>query len=311
MNKVNALDATRFQKKGISRIFFRINDRMMTYAHFIKLSHTIFSLPFALVALVVGQQYHRRSVSLDIIIGVILCLSCLRASAMIYNRLKDRDIDALNPRTQHRELVSGKITVHEAQTLLVVTTLAYLGFSFYIDLPWPITLIFLFTTWSYSHAKRFTWGSHYWLGLALAGAPLGTWLVVTHTIDAAALVLSMAVMFWVAGFDILYSLQDIEFDAKHGLHSIPTRFGSRNALLISRASHIITIFLLIFFGMLTKLNWLYFMGTFIFATGIAHEHSIVKENDLSRINQAFFTTNGILSVMFFMFSWASVLLFYF
>ena len=282
-------------------------EKIVTLAHFIRLSHTIFSLPFALTALAVASAL-THPVSWDIVLGIIFGLACLRASAMTFNRIVDHNIDALNPRTQNRELVTGKITLNEARIFLALTTLGYFLASLYIELPLAFIVIFLLVTWSYSLTKRFTWFSHFWLGTALAGAPIGVWLVVTKQLDLTIFPLALAVVFWVAGFDILYSLQDWEFDRQFGLHSIPAQFGVKKALFFSRMSHVLSVIALALFGFLAHLNWVYYLGTTFFALGMIHEQLLVKPDDFSKINHAFFTVNGMLSVMFFLFTLFSVIL---
>ncbi len=284
--------------------------KLVAFSHLIRLSHTVFSLPFALTAVVLAAVTS-APISVGQLFWILFALVSLRSAALTYNRIMDRDIDALNPRTKNRELVTGKISLKEAWIFLLITVFMYLTASVMLKIPWLFIFSFLAVTLGYSHTKRFTWLTHYWVGVALAGAPLGAWLALKGTITLPILFLAVAVVFWVGGFDILYSLQDMQFDQAHNLYSIPRFFGVKFALIISRSSHILSIIFLALVGLSFHMNIIYYVGLVLFALGIVFEQSLVKENDFSRINLAFFTTNGILSIVFFLFSFLDYLIFSF
>jgi 4-hydroxybenzoate polyprenyltransferase len=228
-----------------------------------------------------------------------------RTAAMAFNRLADWKFDALNPRTKNWELPRGSVTVQEAVTLTIGAAVAFVIVSYQLN--WicfvlsPIALIIIF---SYSLTKRFTWASHLVLGLALAVAPVGAWLAVVDTpVDlqelAVPLYLGCAVLFWLAGFDIIYSLQDREFDRAQGLFSIPVKFGVARSLQISTLCHLCTIAFLAMVGISAGMGTIYWIGWLAVIAVLAWEHRIVSPNDLSRVNRAFFDLNAYVSIAFF------------
>jgi 4-hydroxybenzoate polyprenyltransferase len=226
-----------------------------------------------------------------------------RSGAMGMNRIIDRKIDALNPRTKDRELPRGVIKTGEALlfTLIafgILVVAAYMLNPLCLKLS-PLVLIVLAT---YSFTKRFTWLCHIFLGLALALSPLGAWIAVRGVFDPEILSLCFAVMFWVAGFDILYGLQDLDFDRGHGLYSIPRIFGIKYSLLIARVFHLITVILLITLLLMFDLGIAYLIGVLIAAVMLIYEHSLVKPDDLSKLNMAFFMMNGYISITVFIFT---------
>ncbi len=267
------------------------------WSNFIQLKHTVFSLPFALIIFILSKVTLNLDNTLKLIATLII-LSSLRASGMTFNRITDVEIDRYNPRTKNRELISGKITVKQAWVFLSLVTLLYLMLSFYISLPVWFIVLYLTIIWGYSISKRFTWLCHYWIGLSLAGAPVGMWLVFEGPITLNILIFALAVFFWVAGFDIIYSLQDVEYDKTHNIKSIPARFGIKNALIISRITHVLTFFSLIIFGWLEHTFLLYFLGVVIFTIGLIYEQSLISENNVTRVDKAFFTINGYISLSF-------------
>jgi 4-hydroxybenzoate polyprenyltransferase len=237
-----------------------------------------------------------------------------RSAAMGFNRLVDRKFDALNPRTQAWELPTGKVKVWEASLLTTTASLLFV-FAAY-QLSWlclllaPVALAIVFF---YSLTKRFTWASHLFLGLALALAPIGAWLAVagpaiTLAELAVPLLLGLAVLFWLAGFDVIYSLQDRDFDRKQGLHSIPVRFGAAAALRLSSIFHVATIGFLALVGITAGLGIIYWIGFGAVAVVLFWEHRIVAPNDLSRINRAFFDFNAYMSIVYFVATLADLVL---
>jgi 4-hydroxybenzoate polyprenyltransferase len=266
----------------------------------IKFEHTIFALPFAFMSAILAA----RGLPLwRDIFWITVAMIGARSAAMGFNRWADHTFDAANPRTKERALPLGLVTPKQvlvftavSSTLLMFAAFMLNPLSFYLS---PVALAIVFF---YSYTKRFTFLSHAFLGLALSLAPIGAWIAITGELDAPALVLGAAVLFWLVGFDILYSLQDVDFDKEAGLHSIPKRFGVRYSLWISRVSHAVTITALFSLPFLLPLGFFYFVGIFAALGLILYEHSLVKEGDLSMLNVAFFNMNGYISVTVFVFT---------
>ena len=280
-----------------------LKSKIADYASLVRFSHTVFALPFALSS--IALAWPRHPVTLRGFLWILIAMVSARSAAMGFNRLVDRKFDALNPRTQAWELPTGKIKVWEASLLTTTASLLFV-FAAY-QLSWiclwlaPVALaIVLF----YSLTKRFTWASHLFLGLGLAIAPIGAWLAVagpaiTLAELAVPLLLGLAVLFWLAGFDVIYSLQDRDFDRKQGLYSIPVRFGAAAALRLSSVFHVVTIGFLALVGIVAGLGIIYWIGLGAVATVLFWEHRIVAPNDLSRINRAFFDFNAYMSIVYF------------
>jgi len=271
----------------------------------IKFEHTIFALPFAFTgALLAAGGIPSGSA----ILWIVLAMVGARSAAMGFNRLVDRKIDAANPRTTVRALPAGLVSPGQVFFFIIASSALFVFSAFMLNrltlLLSPVALAIVFF---YSYTKRFTFLSHAFLGLSLALAPIGAWIAVRGRLDPAVLVLGSAVLFWLIGFDTLYALQDIEFDKKSGLHSIPQQFGIRNSLRIARLAHLVTILLLAWLSALLPLGWLYLTGVLISAAILVYEHSLVKENDLSKLDMAFFNMNGYLSVTIFIFTLLDVL----
>jgi 4-hydroxybenzoate polyprenyltransferase len=275
-------------------------EKLHNYAALVRFSHTVFALPFALSAVVLASPKH--PVTLRALFWILVAMVGARSAAMGFNRLADRKFDALNPRTQGWELPRGVIKISEAVLLTAGMSLLFV-FAAY-QLSWlcfllsPIALAIIFF---YSLTKRFTWASHFFLGVALAIAPIGAWLAVagsavSFTELTIPILLGLAVLFWLAGFDVIYSLQDREFDHKHGLHSIPVRFGVARALWWSSFFHLITIMFLALVGVTAAVGFIYWTGFVAVVIVLVWEHSIVTPDDLSRINRAFFDYNAYVSV---------------
>lgn len=222
-----------------------------------------------------------------------------RSAAMAFNRYLDRIIDKKNPRTAIREIPAGKISTGAALGFVIITSLAFMITAYLINpLCFFLSPVALAVILGYSYTKRFTPLCHLILGVGLALAPIGAYLAVTGAFNIIPLIFSFIVLFWVSGFDIIYALQDEEFDKENNLHSIPALLGKKKALLLSMMFHFITATLIIFAGYFFKLGYLYWIGAGIFIGLLIYQHSIVKYNDLSRVNIAFFTTNGIASIIF-------------
>lgn len=265
-----------------------------TYLRMIKFSHSVFALPFALTAAVIAAQGLPTARE---ILWIIVAMVGARSGAMGMNRVIDRRIDAANPRTSLREVASGKISVVSALAFSLIS-FGILVFAAYMLNPLCLKLspLAIAIVVFYSFTKRFTWAAHLVLGLALSFAPLGAWIAIRGTFDVEALPLVLAVLFWLPGFDILYALQDVEFDRSHGLHSIPARFGTSTALKLAALSHGLTMFFLLLTGVIFGLGAFYWLGMFIVSVLFIYEHSLLKPDDLSRLDMAFFNMNGYISV---------------
>jgi 4-hydroxybenzoate polyprenyltransferase len=275
----------------------------------VRFSHTLFALPFALASAALAWRdewpVSWRQFALDLT-GILLCMVFARSAAMAFNRLADRHIDAKNPRTARRHLPAGLLTPAAVWTFTVLCALGFVAstllFLLSSDNPCPLYLsvpVLLFIG-AYSYTKRFTALAHFWLGASLLLAPVSAWIAVRGLVGVAGtpLVLGLAVLFWVAGFDILYACQDVDFDRKAGLASVPARLGVRNSLRLALACHVVMV------GLLVVLFWVaaplrgavYALGVAAVALLIAYEHWLVRPDDLSRVNQAFFTVNGVISI---------------
>ena len=287
-------------------------EKIRSYASLVRFSHTVFALPFAFASLVLAWPSH--PITLTTVLWILVAMVGARTAAMGFNRLADRKFDALNPRTKSWELPKGTVKTWEAGLLTIVASIIFvfgayqLNWTCFVLSPVALAVIFF-----YSLTKRFTWTSHLFLGVALSLAPIGAWLAVAGSAtDLRELViplcLGLAVVFWLAGFDIIYSLQDREFDRSHGLHSIPVRFGVTWALRLSSLFHVCTIVFLILVGVAAKLGIIYWIGCLAVSLILMWEHRIVRPNDLSRINRAFFDFNAYVSIGYFLITLADVLI---
>lgn len=262
----------------------------------IKFEHTLFALPFAFLSAILaanGLPAWRQ------ILWITVAMVGARSAAMTFNRIIDRDIDAANPRTANRELPTGKLSVGFAWLFLYASIGVFLLASY--SLNWltfalsPVALVFVL---GYSYAKRFTAFAHIFLGLALAISPSAAWIAVRGDLfDEIPLLLSLFVMIWTAGFDVLYACQDFEYDRKNGLRSIPARFGIKNALWIARLFHLQSFIVLLLLYLATGLHWLALIGLIAVGALFVYQHTLVRANDLSRMNAAFFTTNAFVSLI--------------
>ena len=277
-----------------------ILQKISLFGSFVKFSHTIFALPFALsMAAVVARKF---PVSALQITWILVALVAARTAAMSFNRIVDREIDRKNPRTINREIPSGKVSVKGAYALFLLSVgifhLAAFGLGLHCLVLAPLVMFFLCF---YSWTKRFTVLSHLVLGIALALAPGGVWYSLTGVIAWTPIYMMLAVAFWVAGFDIIYSCQDSSFDKENLLFSIPSHFGIEKALLIAQISHLICSLFLFLFGVVSQMNLLYFLGCVVFSIILASQHFLLSEKDLSKVNEAFFSRNGMASVVFLLF----------
>lgn len=270
---------------------------IVTYSRMIKLSHSIFALPFALAAAVLAASVQvPTAAQILLIIG---CMVAARSSAMGFNRIVDRDIDARNPRTASRELPSGQIGLGAAWAFTLGSAAIFVVLAGLLGwLTLALSPVALAVIWGYSLSKRYTALCHVVLGVALALAPTAVWIAITGTYGWVPLLLSLAVGTWVAGFDILYSLQDRAFDVQAGLHSIPAALGVRGALWVSGLLHVATVGLLAALPWFGPLGWPYWVGLVGIAGVLGYEHAIVSPTDLSRIDKAFFDLNGYVSLLF-------------
>jgi 4-hydroxybenzoate polyprenyltransferase len=274
--------------------------RVRTYGSFVAIAHTIFAMPFAASAVVLSLAVPHDSLSLLRMVAMVVCMVCARTSAMAFNRWADRDVDAKNPRTRVRHLPAGTVKAGEALALVVVSGLAFLAVAATLGF-WPTVLapLVLAVLLGYSYAKRFTWGAHAWLGVALSLAPGGAWLAMGARPGLGIVLLMAAVMTWLLGFDVLYSLQDEDFDRSEGLRSIPARFGKERALAISASAHVVTVLALAGCGLALGRGRTYALAVVVAAALLVYEHSLVRRKGLSAIDKAFFDVNAWVSVLFF------------
>jgi 4-hydroxybenzoate polyprenyltransferase len=281
--------------------------RFRAFLEMIRFSHTVFALPFAFLSATLA--WHRKGFSWLELAGILLCMVFARSAAMAFNRLADRHYDAANPRTVMRHLPSGRLSVG---AVWLFTVLCAVGFIASTALflaaapanPWPLLLALpvLVFLCAYSLTKRFTALAHFWLGASLCLAPVAAWIAIQGMRDDLIIpvVLGLAVLFWVAGFDIIYACQDVEFDRQAKLASIPARLGVRGSLRLAFLCHVVMIGLLVAFSWPAEMGAVYLAGVACVAVLILYEHWLVRPDDLSRVNQAFFNVNGVISVGLFL-----------
>jgi 4-hydroxybenzoate polyprenyltransferase len=289
---------------------FRGSGVLLRHANLVRLPHTIFALPFALVGVVLASYV--APITLGDVIWVVVAFTTARFAAMGFNRIVDREIDARNPRTQSREIPSGAMSVREAAVAVVIASALFFLSAWQLNLL-CLVLAPLALAWVlfYSYTKRFTRWSHLVLGVGLSIAPVGGYLAVTGRWSEPwwmLIALAIAVATWVGGFDILYALQDVSFDRENGLYSVPATFGESNALGIARILHLTTIVALAIAGFGAGAGMLYYAGVLVAGALLLYEHSLVKSDDFSRLDAAFFTMNGVISIVFFGFVFTERLL---
>jgi 4-hydroxybenzoate polyprenyltransferase len=302
------------------------------YLSLIKFSHTIFAMPFALIGFCLGIRYFYFSPdqwNLNKAIGwarpdpsgwqpdlqqlgirlvlVVLCMVFARSAAMAFNRYLDRSFDAKNPRTAIREIPKGIIGANSALRFVIFNSIAFVVCTWFINpLCFFLSPVALLVILGYSYTKRFTALCHLILGLGLSLAPIGAYLALTGKFDLLPVLFSFAVVFWVSGFDIIYALQDEEFDKSQQLHSIPAALGKAKALRVSELLHLLSAVCVVIAGVYGGFHWTYWTGIAVFVGMLIYQHSIVKPNDLKRVNIAFMTANGIASVVFAVFVIADI-----
>lgn len=282
------------------------------YLSLVKFSHTIFALPFALIGFSLGLKYDFEGLAPDMfsdpIVGwfitrqlfwVIVCMVSARSAAMAFNRYLDRHFDAKNPRTAVREIPAGVIAAKNALGFTIIACLVFVVACYFINrICFYLSPVALFVILFYSYTKRFTALCHLVLGLGLSLAPIGAYLAVTGEFALLPILFSLAVICWVSGFDIIYALQDIAFDQSQQLYSIPSVLGKKKALRVSELLHLLSAAAVIAAGFLGHFHWLYWIAVLVFVGMLIYQHAIVKPDDLSKVNIAFMTANGIASVVF-------------
>ncbi len=274
--------------------------RAAVYLRMIKFSHSVFALPFAFTSALLAAG---GIPSWSKIFWITVAMVSGRSAAMGLNRVIDRKVDALNPRTFQREIPAGTIKTAEAIVFILASTLIFLYSAYRLNpLCLKLSPLALAVFVLYPYTKRFTWLSHLVLGIAIAGAPVGAWIALRGTLDMEIIPLALSVVFWLAGFDVLYALQDLDFDKKSGLRSIPQRFGIRRSLFLARTFHILTWILLLVTAVIFDLGIVFHSGLIVVGMLLVYEHRLVKEDDLSRLNMAFFNMNGYISLTVFVFT---------
>ena len=292
--------------------------KIKNYLSLVKFSHTIFAMPFALIGFFLGMQDFSRSghwialppdpniksnslyeFLIQKFILVIICMITARSAAMAFNRYLDRSFDAKNPRTAIREIPKGIISPNSALRFVILSSVIFILSTYFINnICFYLSPVALFVILFYSYTKRFTPLCHLVLGIGLSLAPIGAYLAVTGVFEVLPVLFSFAVVFWVSGFDIIYALQDIDFDQSQKLYSIPSALGKARALRVSELLHGLSAACVITAGFYGSFHWVYWIGIAVFVGMLIYQHSIVKPNDLSKVNIAFMTANGIASVVF-------------
>ena len=272
--------------------------QIAVFLEMIKFSHSIFALPFAFAAAFLAE---RGTPTLALAVKIVLACVLARTAAMSFNRWADADIDARNPRTSARAIPAGLLGRASVATAAAISAVLFVAVAGWINsLAFKLSPLALVILLGYSYTKRFTSGSHLVLGLALGLSPLGAWIAVRGELDWLPVLLGLAVLFWTAGFDVIYSCQDVDIDRRENLHSIPRRWGKTRALWLARSFHVLTVFLLVWVGRSAEpsLGIPYHIGVGLVTALLVYEHSLVRTDDLSRVNVAFFTMNGLVSLVF-------------
>ncbi len=272
---------------------------MKKYFSLVLFAHSIFALPFAFIGFFLAITTTAHEFSWLKLIAMLGCMVFARNAAMAFNRYLDRDIDALNPRTAVRDIPAGRISAKKALNFTIINSILFITTAYFINtLCFYLSPVALFVVLGYSYTKRFTALCHLVLGLGLGLAPLGAYLTITGEFNILPVLYSLAVIFWVSGFDIIYALQDEEFDRDHKLKSVPTLLGTKNALLLSKFFHILSALFVILPLYFVSFGWLYLIGVLFYISLLIYQHIIVSPSDLSKVDRAFMTTNGIASLIF-------------
>ncbi|MEN2994063.1 MAG: UbiA-like polyprenyltransferase [Thermodesulfovibrio sp.] len=280
--------------------------KALAYLRMIKIEHSVFALPFAFAGALLAE---RGIPEIQKILWITVAMITARAAAFGFNRIIDRKIDALNPRTANREIPSGKIKLWEAIFFTTISLAIFVYSAWMLNpLCFKLSPLAIFILFIYSYTKRFTWACHFVLGMALSLAPLGAWIAIRGSFDWEIIPMVLMVIFWLAGFDTLYALWDVEFDKKFGIYSIPKVFGVKNAINLARVFHAIAWGFLIVNGLVFKLNIFYWIGMAVVGFLFIKEHSLVKHDDLSKLNIAFFNMNGYISVTVLIFTAMAILI---
>lgn len=275
--------------------------RLHNYLGLVRFAHTLFALPFALMSALVAA---RGLPPWPIVGWLLVCMVGARTAAMTFNRIVDRRIDAQNPRTRERHLPTGKVSLPEAVGLWLASSVVFIVGAWKLNaLAFALSPVALAIICGYSFCKRYTALSHFVLGLSLGIAPVGAWIAVSGSFAVPPLILAAAVLFWTAGFDVIYALMDEEFDRITGLHSLVVSLGRRGALRAAFAAHLASILFIGAFGIAAGMGWFYWAGAIAFAALILYEHSIVSPDDIARVNIAFFNVNAVISIGLFCFTW--------
>jgi len=277
----------------------KVLNSVKDYFSLVKFSHTVFAMPFALIGFTLAVSKPEYSFSLKLLLLVILCMIFARNSAMGFNRIADRHFDSLNPRTKKREIPAGVISARSATVFVLINAALFIITTSFINkLTLFLSPVALLVIFGYSLTKRFTALCHFILGLGLSLAPIGAYISVTGKFSLLPVLYSFIVLSWVSGFDIIYALQDDEFDKSNELHSLPSAAGRKKALAISIFVHLISFLLVVAAGIYGQVGLLFWTGAAVFTGLLIYQHSIVKHDDLSKVTLAFGTTNGIASILF-------------
>lgn len=277
-------------------------NRAGKYFSLVKFSHTVFAMPFAMTGFALGIAGSEYQFSIRLLLLIILCMIFARNAAMGFNRLADRKFDAMNPRTMNREIPSGIISPGAASIFVIINAALFILTTYFINsLTFWLSPVALLVILGYSLTKRITALCHFILGLGLSLAPVGAYISVTGEFSLLPVIYSFIVLTWSSGFDIIYALQDDQFDRSASLYSIPSLIGRKNALFVSSVLHALTFILVIAAGIIDVSGYLYWTGALIFSSLLLYQHLIVKHDDLSRVNIAFGTTNGVASILFALF----------
>jgi 4-hydroxybenzoate polyprenyltransferase len=274
--------------------------RARDYLELVKFSHTLFALPFALMSAVLAASGpDGRHGRIQDWVGILICMATARSAAMAFNRLADRHYDALNPRTASRHLPSGRLSVRAVAIFTAASAAAFIAATLlFLPNRWPLYLSGPVLLWllAYSYTKRFTSLAHFWLGLSLSLAPIAAWIALRGTLNWSPVLLALAVLLWVAGFDIIYACQDVAFDRQAGLRSVPKMLGIRYGLRVAAVCHALMIPPLVALGLVYPLGPVYFAGVAAVAVLLVYEHALVRPEDLTRVNAAFFQVNILVSM---------------
>ena len=290
---------------------------LSNYLSLVKFSHTVFALPFALVGFTLGivhrlsldPSWHWKAAFLPLLVKVLLCMVFARSAAMAFNRYLDRRFDALNPRTAQREIPAGVIKPEHALLFTIINSALFIITTFFRNTTvLSLSIIALFVILFYSNTKRITALCHLVLGVGLALAPVGAYLSIVPEFNWVPVLFALTVFTWVAGFDIIYALQDEEFDREQRLHSIPAAIGKKNALMVSNVLHFLSACFIMMAGLEGGFHWVFWIGVIIFIALLVYQHLLVKPTDLSRVNMAFANTNGLASILFAIFAIVSFII---